>query len=648
MVNSRGWARNVGTVLLSYLLFSGGAASAEEAVETAITEANVTAWADETFESALSGGQITGATISVVKDGELLMSKGYGHANAMQAAPVDPYETRFRIGSITKTFTATLLARLLDEGIIQSVDDPANNYLKRYQLPDNNGQPITIRQLMTHSAGFEDTFHFLGSEEAQPIPIPAEIFDRMRPAFVRPAGHSVVYSNFGVATLGLLLEDQMGAPIDKLMETYIFEPLGMHHTDLLVDVGVPDGIGVPGTIAPDGSVKETRFVPINPAAAQTGSIVSTAPDMAKYMLAHLDGGQTSDALMSPGGFSRMRMRYAENSPALTGLGMTFFLDEWNGHATFSHGGNWVGFHSWMTMMPDEQAGVFISLMSEAPLPSVSDRFLAAFFPSFASERSKAMLSAYSLNDAFLGHFLGPKRSLSPAKQEDLQRYVGAYQSDRRNLTSAERLGELIYFGQGLLDVTADDKGLYVGGSGPFIPQGEGVFVHETARSAIQIKNDSLSEAMVLTPDIGIYTFSRVPALMHPALHTGVFIVTSLIALFAAIAAIFRRREAWADRLIVAAPSLALVALPLLAFAGYDAAGSMMNDLYAGNLGRTHIVVAFANLVAVFALVLLLNMRRRMPDRWLRTVAWVSLLNTIPALMILAHYHGLGWSMPGAG
>ncbi|WCL55580.1 serine hydrolase domain-containing protein [Gimibacter soli] len=624
----------------------GWQAQADAANGTQITEEAVTAWADETFGAALDKGQITGATISVVKDGALLMAKGYGRANAMVEGVVDPAATRFRIGSITKTFTATLLARLIDQGIIKSVDDPANHYLKRYQLPDNDGHAITIRELMTHSAGFEDTFHFLGSEESQPIPIPAEIFDRMRPAFVRPAGHSVNYSNFGVATLGLLVEDQMGAPINELMERYIFDPLEMKDTDLLVDTKVPAGIGVPGTIAPDGSVTATRFVPINPAAAQTGSIVSTAPDMVKFMLAHLDAGRTSDRIMSPSGFARMAKRYAENSPALTGLGMTFFLDNWNGHTTIAHGGNWVGFHSWMTMIPDEHAGVFISLMSEAPLPTVGQRFLSAFFPERAAKPSTALLSASSLNDAFMRHFLGQKRPLGPAVETDLEQYAGSYQADRRNFTSAEKLGELIYFGQGLLDVTADEKGLYLGGAGPFVPQGQGIFMHETARAAIQIEPDSLTGRMTLTPDIGIYTFSRVPALMHPALHTGIFIVTCLVAALCIVAIVFVRPAEGAERISLALPSLLLVLLPVLAFAGYDAAGSMMNDLYAGELGRTRLVVMCANLAVLAAVWLALGVRH-LQQRGVRLIAIVTLANAAVALLILWHYNGLGWSMPGS-
>lgn len=632
------------TALLFFLIFCSRVWAGEL---PAITEETVTHWADSVFEPAIERNQLTGAVISVVKDGALIMTKGYGLAQATHAGPVDPYNTRFRIGSITKTFTGTLLAKLVADGTIESIDDPANKYLKRYTLPSNNGTDISIRHLMTHSAGFEDTFYFLGSEEPQIIPIPAEVFDRFRPAFVRPTGHSVVYSNFGVASLGLLLEDQMGAPIHELMHRYIFAPLGMLDTELLVDIESPRGLGVPGTIGADGSIHETPFVPINPAAAQTGSIVSTAPDMAKFMLAHLDAGMVSQDLLPAEGFKLMRIRYAENSPALNGLGMTLFVDQWNKKQTLSHGGNWVGFHSWMTMIPSLDSGVFISLMSESPRPSVTSRFLSAFLPGLAPGSSPAILSASKFNNQFLRYFLGPKRELFSEKAGNFDQYAGSYQSNRRSFTSVEKLGELIYFGQGLLHLTVGERGLYLSGSGPWLSQGGGLFVSESTREALEIKRDTYTGVLTLTPDIGVYTFSQIPAYMHPKLHTKIVVVSVLMACILLLVCFTNRGLDSSSRALAVAVNVILIAIPISIFAGYSEGGSMMDDLYAGNLYRTQIVVTLCNILAALTGVLLARQFfRSHPTRGQNIVVYLTLANACLAVLILVMYNAIGWWMPG--
>src|SRR5690606_36604128 len=101
------------------------AIAAAPAAPPALDAPNVAAWADETFTQALAQHQFSGATVSVVKDGALIFSNGYGRADYSRPGPVDPARTQFRIGSITKTFTATMIAQLVDEGRIASLDDPA-------------------------------------------------------------------------------------------------------------------------------------------------------------------------------------------------------------------------------------------------------------------------------------------------------------------------------------------------------------------------------------------------------------------------------------------------------------------------------------------------------------------------------------------
>ena len=125
-----------------------------------INRDTVKEWSDDFFSQSLAEKRLSGAVISVVKDGELIFSKGYGYADYEAKTLIDPNKTQFMIGSTTKTFTATAFAQLMDRGLIDSLDDPANKYLKRDTLPKVDGKDITMRQLITHTAGFGNiTFH---------------------------------------------------------------------------------------------------------------------------------------------------------------------------------------------------------------------------------------------------------------------------------------------------------------------------------------------------------------------------------------------------------------------------------------------------------------------------------------------------------
>jgi len=125
------------------------------------------AWLDGYMPYALRRGDVAGAVVVVVKGGEVLLEKGYGYADRATHRPVDPQNTLFRPGSISKLFTWTAVMQLVERHQID-LDRDINTYLD-FKIPSFHGQPITMRNLMTHTAGFED-----GHEEVilsrQPIP----------------------------------------------------------------------------------------------------------------------------------------------------------------------------------------------------------------------------------------------------------------------------------------------------------------------------------------------------------------------------------------------------------------------------------------------------------------------------------------------
>lgn len=621
-----------------------------------IDAASVAAWADGTFNAALSRHEFSGATVSVVRGGAMIFSRGYGRADYSRAATVDPDATQFRIGSITKTFTATIIAQLVEEGRIASLDDPANRYLRDYRLPDNGGVPITLSHLLTHTAGFEDKFFFIGSDTPVPTHPPAEVFDTLRPAYVWPAGSRVEYSNFGIAVLGRIVEDLTGMGIAQAMQQRIFAPLGMTHTRLMDDIREPAALGKPATILPDGSYRRTPFTAINPPIAAAGSIATTANDMARYMLAQL-GDAADPATGPPAGFDRrildlLHTRRAGNAPDTTGIGMVFFIDDWGGVRTISHGGNWEGFHSWMTLIPSLDAGVFVSLMSERPAPTATDDLRKLFAPWLKAAQSPAVVSGAGYAKGFLRHFLGERRALPDAAADaaSIATSIGGwYRFDRRPFTTAEAVGDLFYLGAGVIRVAAGPGGLQIAGAGPWRPAGSGAFVLDAPnRDRAVIRRSAESGVPVLVPDLGIYTASRIGWYQHPLLHVYIALA-ALLACCTGLVILRGGRVAGVSRtarLLAWAVVLAATALLPIALWGRSEGSGMLIDLYAGHRGRMIAFVLTAHVLLLAALcTLVVAWRSRTATRARRSLYAIGAGGLVLSA-ILSVYNVLGWHVPG--
>lgn len=645
-------ARNLivrlGGASLALSFFAFGSAADEPTAPASLDAPTVAAWADETFNAALERHEFSGLTVSVVKDGELLFSRGYGRADFARPGEVDPVTTQFRIGSITKTFTATIIAQLIEEGAIGSIDDPANQYLRDYALPDNDGVAITLRHLLTHSAGFEDRFFFIGSDFPTPAQPSAEEFDRLRPAYVRPAGARVVYSNFGITVLGRIIEDVTGQPIEVAMQTRLFDPLGMTHTRLLVDILEPAGLGKPATIWPDGTHTATKFTAINPSIAPAGSIVSTADDMAQYMLAQLGHGPrlpNGEPVLSDAVRTRLHTPLLANSDASTDVAMTFFIEDWAGQRTVAHGGNWTGFHSWMTLIPDLNAGMFVSLMSEPPPATVGGTLRSLVMPWVKAPRSPAVISGGTYVNTFLNHFVGERRPLPSGQAESSDELAGWYRADRRPFSNAESIVDLLSLGAGTLRVASENDGLRIAGAGPWRAAGNGVFILDAPmRNQSVIRHDERLGAPVMIPDLGIYTFTRIPWYQHARLHAYIALAAWIACVIGGIAMLRSARHLSPVALgATGITALAALSLPFIAFFGESSGASMLTQLYAGHTQRMIVFIVVAHVLGLAALATLWQGMRTRSTRWPLVTGVAGLVLT----GVLAVYNILGWQIPGA-
>ena len=307
---------------------------------------------DAEFEAGMAREKIPGAAFILVQDGRVVLSRGYGQLR-VDGPPVSP-ETIFPIASISKVFTATAVMQLFDREQID-LDADVNRYLTSTRIPPTYPQPVTARHLLSHTAGFDELPGRRVGTAAELMPLGRFLADRL--VRVHAPGEVTSYSSYGMALAGLLVEDVSGVPFEEYLERQIWQPLGMTRTSITL----PTGNGVDPATAYE--LDEDELVAIPYEIYQTppsASIVSTAEDMGRFMIAHLQGGRDAEArILSDSAMEEMHRRQSTMHPSLPGWTLGFQEDDSNGRRILEHGGDIGGFSALMTLLPDEGVGFFV-------------------------------------------------------------------------------------------------------------------------------------------------------------------------------------------------------------------------------------------------------------------------------------------------
>ena len=181
---------------------------------------------DGIMERSIVTGETVGATVALVGNGRLLVARGYGMADIELGIPVDSRVTAFRIGSISKVFVWMSVLQLVEAGKLD-LDADINTYLTDFELPGEFTDPITMRHLMTHTPGFEESLINLFVSGPRQLGSLAQTLIRDLPRRVRFPGRLVSYSNYGAALAGHVVARITGQSWDDYVETHIFQPLSM-------------------------------------------------------------------------------------------------------------------------------------------------------------------------------------------------------------------------------------------------------------------------------------------------------------------------------------------------------------------------------------------------------------------------------------
>ena len=381
------------------------------AASTALTKTDLDTWLDGFVPFGLESGDVAGAVVVVVKDGQVLTERGYGYSDVAAKKPVDPVNTLFRPGSASKLFTWTAVMQLVQAGKID-LDADVNTYLD-FKIPPYEGKPVTMREIMTHTAGFEDAYEGLLTKSPQVKPLEA-VVKAWTPKRAFAPGSTPAYSNWATMLAGYIVQRVSGEAYTDYIAHHVFQPLGMGHSTMVQPL--------PANLAPlmsDGyTVRSRPPIPFSMVAfAPAGSASVSGDDMGRFMIAHLDDDH--NPLLNAATAREMHGTAAPNGLApLNGMKLGFFETNIDGHEIIGHGGDLEAFHSDVWLIPSEHVGVFFSVNSRGR-GATSITLRAALLQAFMDRYFPAPPAAPSdfkpkLEDAkaMTGVFISSRRSES--------------------------------------------------------------------------------------------------------------------------------------------------------------------------------------------------------------------------------------------
>lgn len=420
MTKKRTWhgAAAAIALLASGIPLSACAQSAPEAAMAEPVEprnlVGLSDFVDGVMAQQIASHEVAGATIAVVHDGELLFSQGYGFADIGEGRRVDPATTLFRPGSVSKLFTWTALMQQVERGGVD-LDEDVNAYID-FEIPPFEGQPIRVRDLMSHSPGMSDVGGISVATVEELVPY-GEWIKRHIPERVWAPGTEIAYSNYGVALAGYIVERVSGEPFADYVEGHIFEPLGMNSTTFRE----PLPGHLTGRMATGYEIEDGRFVAepfelfsnIMPA----GSGSSTAHDMARFMLALLNSGELDGArILEPHSVALLMSDSLANAPDLPGMAHGFFVVRESGPRLTGHGGNTGDFHSNLILAPAPDFGFFVSVTGG----------------------SESSVGRTDLTNALIGRVFPQEPAPREARPEGEDLPVGTYRVNRRDYAQPPR------------------------------------------------------------------------------------------------------------------------------------------------------------------------------------------------------------------
>ena len=335
-----------------------------------------------------------GAAVIVVRDGTTIFRKGYGTANVELGVPIRP-DMVFRLGSITKQFTAVAILMLADRSKL-SLQDRISKYIPRYPM---HGHKITIEHLLTHTSGIKDftsmpEFHQEAKEDKSVIDHIALFKDQ--PMVFAP-GERHEYNNSGYFLLGAIIENITGQTYEEFLQRNIFDKLGMNNTYY----DLPSKI-IPGRVCgyskgTDGIQNASYISMTRPYAG--GSLASSVDDLAKW-----DAALYTNKLLKQSTRKKAWTPYRLSDGNTISYGYGWAISPYHDHTIIQHGGGISGFINYAIRVPEKR--VYVAVLTNSLNPAAQPRYISLKLAALAIDEPLQDPVAISLSKSTLQQFAG--------------------------------------------------------------------------------------------------------------------------------------------------------------------------------------------------------------------------------------------------
>lgn len=306
-----------------------------------------------TLERSMREHDADGATVTVVADGDTVLTKGVGHAYRNPDAPVDPTTTLFRIGSVSKVFPFVAAMRLVDAGRIDP-HAPVREPLESVAVPDTGAydEPVTLAHLATHTSGFETRSAGQFRRSPDDIRSLPEALRANDPERIHPPGQLPLYTNYNAGLAGQLVADVHGIEFARAIRQLVFEPLGMASSTF-----DPLPAALVGGRS-DAAEEITWYSEMTPASGMS----ATATDMARFIRALVGGGSLDGRrVLSPGAVAALHREWYTPHERLGGAAFGLKRQRRGGTLVVGHGGSVPEFKTDLRLLPREGVGMFVSV-----------------------------------------------------------------------------------------------------------------------------------------------------------------------------------------------------------------------------------------------------------------------------------------------
>ncbi|MDQ0193623.1 serine hydrolase domain-containing protein [Paenibacillus wynnii] len=452
---------------------------------------------DVFMKRSMQEHHVPGAVVSIVRDGRTTFIKGYGYADLDRQVPADPYKTVFRLGSISKLITATAVMQQYEAGRLDLHED-IKRYIPDLKLSYIDGKPITAHHLLTHTAGFYESIFGVGGDREKQLPL-AEAIKNGLPDLVRKPGEQIAYSNQGSSLAGYLVEKVTNQPYEKTVEDSIFKPLHMNHSSFRLQESDP-------YLAKNYSYAKDnyRLLPYSYIHhAPAGAFNSTAEDMTRFMITHLQQGRYDDTrLFSEQTADLMHRTQFTVNRKMPGMAYGFFERYQNGLRLIEHDGGIDGFVSYLYLIPTEKTGIFISTNSGGG-GKLTEQFIGAYLDRFYPMKQTSAPVA------------------NPTPVNELRKMEGYYIPNRAQLKGP------INFGQNLSasKLKAVEDGIVTFQNDRYVESEPYLFRKENAQDLLylDVKNGTFTSSSIPT-----MAYEHQSALYYPYFHLAVLLGLALI------------------------------------------------------------------------------------------------------------------------